>query len=123
MWRTTTRRPGGPRTEGGRRPGAADRDRFVVISHPYGAGGAQTKRWAVWRLSATGQLSAVGEEFTMGRAPWGRIAFTPDGKYLYVGNFLDKNFSILRVDGTDVVDTGKKLMLDGHPAAARMSPK
>jgi DNA-binding beta-propeller fold protein YncE len=50
------------------------------------------------------------------------VAFTPDGKYLYVGNFLDKNFSILRVDGNDLVDTGKKLMLDGHPAAARMSP-
>ena len=51
------------------------------------------------------------------------VAFTPDGKYLYVGNFIDKNFSILRVDGNDLVDTGKKLMLDGHPAAARMSPK
>jgi DNA-binding beta-propeller fold protein YncE len=51
------------------------------------------------------------------------VAFTPDGKYLYVGNFLDKNFSILRVEGNDLVDTGKKLMLDGHPAAARMSPK
>jgi DNA-binding beta-propeller fold protein YncE len=51
------------------------------------------------------------------------VAFTPDGKYIYVGNFLDKNVSILRVDGNDVVDTGKKLMLDGHPAAARMSPK
>jgi DNA-binding beta-propeller fold protein YncE len=50
------------------------------------------------------------------------VAFTPDGKYIYVGNFLDKNVSILRVDGNDVVDTGKKLMLDGHPAAARMSP-
>jgi DNA-binding beta-propeller fold protein YncE len=51
------------------------------------------------------------------------VAFTPDGKYLYVGNFLDKNFSILRVENNDLVDTGKKLMLDGHPAAARMSPK
>jgi DNA-binding beta-propeller fold protein YncE len=51
------------------------------------------------------------------------VAFTPDGKYIYVGNFLDKNFSILRVDGNDLIDTGKKLMLDGHPAAARMSPK
>jgi DNA-binding beta-propeller fold protein YncE len=51
------------------------------------------------------------------------VAFTPDGKYLYVGNFLDKNFSILRVENNDLVDTGKKLMLEGHPAAARMSPK
>jgi DNA-binding beta-propeller fold protein YncE len=51
------------------------------------------------------------------------VAFTPDGKYLYIGNFPDKSLSILRVDGNDVVDTGKKFMLDGHPAAARMSPK
>ena len=52
------------------------------------------------------------------------VAFTPDGKYyLYVGNFLDKNFSILRVGDNDLVDIGKKLMLDGHPAAARMSSR
>jgi len=42
---------------------------------------------------------------------------------LYGGNFLDKNFSILRVGDNDLVDIGKKLMLDGHPAAARMSPR
>src|SRR5688572_1068378 len=54
---------------------APDRDRFVVISHPYGAGGGQANRYAVWRLSASGQLSATGEEFQMGRATWGEIAF------------------------------------------------
>ena len=50
------------------------------------------------------------------------IAFTPDGRYLYVGNYLDSDITILKVNGTDVVDTGKRFKLNGHPASARMSP-
>lgn len=49
------------------------------------------------------------------------IVFTPDGKYLLVGNYLDKDFSILKVDGTKVTDTGKRWSVPGHPASARMS--
>lgn len=49
------------------------------------------------------------------------VAFTPDGRYLYVGNYLDKDISILRVNGTDVTDTGKRFKLPGHPASGRMS--
>lgn len=49
-------------------------------------------------------------------------AFTPDGKYLLVGNYLDKDFSILKVEGTSLVDTGKRFSVPGHPASARMSP-
>jgi DNA-binding beta-propeller fold protein YncE len=48
-------------------------------------------------------------------------AFTPDGSYIYVGNFSDQDFSILRVDGTEVTDTGKRFKVEGHPASARMS--
>jgi len=48
-------------------------------------------------------------------------AFTPDGKYLLVGNYLDSDFSILKVAGGKVVDTGKRFKVPGHPAAARMS--
>ena len=51
------------------------------------------------------------------------VCFTPDGRYLYVGNYLDSDFSILRVDGTEVTDTGKRLKLSGHPASARISPR
>src|ERR1700733_12467166 len=47
--------------------------------------------------------------------------FTPDGKYILVGNYLDQDFSILKVDGTRVTDTGKRFKLPGHPASARMS--
>jgi DNA-binding beta-propeller fold protein YncE len=47
--------------------------------------------------------------------------FTPDGKYILVGNYLDQDFSILKVDGTKVTDTGKRFKVPGHPASARMS--
>src|SRR6201994_4542201 len=46
--------------------------------------------------------------------------FTPDGKYILVGNYLDQDFSILKVDGTKVTDTGKRFKVPGHPASARM---
>jgi DNA-binding beta-propeller fold protein YncE len=45
--------------------------------------------------------------------------FSADGKYLYVGNLIDRDVSILKVDGSTVTDTGKKLALPGHPASMR----
>jgi DNA-binding beta-propeller fold protein YncE len=51
------------------------------------------------------------------------VCFTPDGRYLYVGNYLDQDFSILKVEGTEVVDTGKRFKVPGHPASARMSAR
>jgi DNA-binding beta-propeller fold protein YncE len=50
-------------------------------------------------------------------------AFTPDGGYIYVGNFADQDFSILKVDGTEVTNTGKRFKSEGHPASARMGPR
>jgi DNA-binding beta-propeller fold protein YncE len=50
------------------------------------------------------------------------VVFTPDGKYLLAGNYLDKDFSILKVQGDKLVDTGKRFQVPGHPASARMSP-
>jgi DNA-binding beta-propeller fold protein YncE len=48
------------------------------------------------------------------------VAFTPDGKYIYVGNYMDRDFSILRVNGTTVTDTGKTFKVPGQPASARI---
>ena len=48
--------------------------------------------------------------------------FSPDGKYLYVGNFIDGDMSIFKVDGTKLTDTGKRMKIDGHPAAMGVSP-
>jgi len=63
------------------------------------------------------KVTKVGEVEVRG-LPEGAV-FSPDGKYLYVGNFLDSDVSILRVEGTKVTDTGKRLQLPGHPASMR----
>jgi YVTN family beta-propeller protein len=67
------------------------------------------------------KVMKVGE-VEVGGVPEGAV-FSPDGKYLYVGNFNDNDVSILRVDGTQVTDTGKRLQLPGHPASMRGQPR
>jgi DNA-binding beta-propeller fold protein YncE len=63
------------------------------------------------------KVTKVGEVEVRG-LPEGAV-FSPDGKYLYVGNFIDSDVSILKVDGTQVTNTGKRLQLPGHPASMR----
>jgi DNA-binding beta-propeller fold protein YncE len=62
------------------------------------------------------------EEIKVGALPE-PVCFTPDGRYLYVGNYYDQDFSILKVEGTEVTDTGKRFKVPGHPASARMSTR
>ena len=50
------------------------------------------------------------------------VMISPDSRYIYVGNFADRDFSILKVNGTDVTDTGKRFKVPGHPASGRMGP-
>jgi WD40 repeat protein len=49
------------------------------------------------------------------------VMFTPDGKYILAGNYMTQDFSILKVNGTKVTDTGKRFKVPGHPASGRMS--
>src|SRR5712692_2202874 len=59
-------------------------------------------------------------DIEVGGLPEG-AAFTPDGRYLLVGNYLDQDISILKVSGATITDTGKQFKLPGHPASVRMS--
>lgn len=69
----------GPANPCPRVPAAADRERFVVVAHPFSASGGND--YEVLRLGASGVLStATVATFTMGRAFDGEIAFTPDGE-------------------------------------------
>jgi DNA-binding beta-propeller fold protein YncE len=70
-------------------------------------------------LSIDGKAVRKVQEIEVGGLPE-PVQFSPDGRYVYAGNYLDGDFSILRVDGGKLVDTGK---VPGHPASARMSPK
>jgi DNA-binding beta-propeller fold protein YncE len=48
------------------------------------------------------------------------IAFSPDGRYLYVGNFVDSDVDVLRLDG-DTLTKVASFPLPGHPASMRSS--
>jgi len=80
--------------------------------HPHGV---------VTVLKVDGKKVTRLNEIEVGALPEA-VAFTPDGKYIYVGNYSDRDFSILRVDGTKVTDTGKRFKVPGQPGSARMSP-
>ena len=66
------------------------------------------------------KVTKVGD-VEVGGLPEG-AAFTPDGKYLYIGNYLDQDLSILKVDGTKITPV-KRFKLSGHPASIRMSTR
>ena len=47
------------------------------------------------------------------------VVFSDDGQYIYVGNYMDRDVSILKVEGDRIVNTGKSLQLPGQPASMR----
>jgi DNA-binding beta-propeller fold protein YncE len=63
-------------------------------------------------------VTRVGEVEVRG-LPEG-VVFSPDGQYIYVGNYMDRDVSILKVEKNgQVVNTGKSLKLPGQPASMR----
>ncbi|MEO6842103.1 MAG: YncE family protein [Bradyrhizobium sp.] len=78
------------------------------------------KNGSVSVLKIDGKKVTKTQDIEVGGLPEA-AQFTPDGKYILVGNYLDQDFSILKVDGTKVTDTGKRFKVPGHPASARMS--
>ena len=90
-------------------------------------GGASVPKTAWFNTKRNGSLAVLkieGKKVTkvgeveVGGLPEG-VVFSPDGKYIYVGNYTDRDVSILKVDGSKVTDTGKKLKLPGQPASMR----
>jgi DNA-binding beta-propeller fold protein YncE len=79
---------------------------------------AYHKNGSVAILSIRGKIVRKIEEIEVGGMPEG-VVFSDDGKYIYVGNFLSSDVSILKVDGRKVTNTGRTLTLPGHPGAMR----
>jgi DNA-binding beta-propeller fold protein YncE len=76
------------------------------------------KNGSVVGMRIEGKTVTKTNEVEVGGLPEGAV-FSDDGRYLYVGNFIDQDVSILRVDGDRLVDTGKRFKLPGHPASMR----
>jgi DNA-binding beta-propeller fold protein YncE len=70
-------------------------------------------------LTIDGKKVTKTQDIEVGGLPEA-VVFTPDGKYLLAGNYITEDFSILKVDGTKVTDTGKRFKVPGHPASARI---
>jgi DNA-binding beta-propeller fold protein YncE len=88
-------------------------------SVPKGPNGWYWKRnGSVAVLKIDGKTVTKVGEVEVGALPEGAV-FSPDGKYLYVGNYIDRDVSILKVDGTRITNTGKKFTLPGQPASMR----
>jgi DNA-binding beta-propeller fold protein YncE len=65
------------------------------------------------------KLTRTGEVL-VGGLPEG-AGFSPDGKYLYVGNYVERDIAVLRVENGKLVDTKRNVKLPGQPAALRSS--
>ena len=55
---------------------------------------------------------------TVGALPEG-AAFSADGNYLYVGNFIDSDLSVVRVVSNQITDNGGRFKLPGQPVSMR----
>ena len=76
------------------------------------------KRATVVALRIDGKKVTKTNEVEVGGLPEG-VVFSEDGQYIYVGNYMDRDVSILRVEGDRIVDTGKTFKLPGQPASMR----
>ena len=77
---------------------------------------AHNDKGAIALLTIDGKKVRKTDSIDVGKLPEGAV-FSDDGQYVYIGNFLDKNVSIIKIDGDSLQDTGKTLELDASPAS------
>lgn len=57
-------------------------------------------------------------------ARWSQgAAFSADSRSILVGNMVEKNFHVFRVEGDTLKDTGHRIPVNGGPAAIRIADK
>jgi DNA-binding beta-propeller fold protein YncE len=76
---------------------------------------------AISVLKIEGKEVSLIDEVPAGTFPEGAV-FSPNGDYLYVGNFIDKDISVFKVDGDKLTDAGR-FKLPGQPASMRGGPQ
>ncbi|MGE5269232.1 MAG: beta-propeller fold lactonase family protein [Thiohalocapsa sp.] len=77
---------------------------------------------AVSVLKIEGNEVSLVDELPAGTFPEGAV-WSADGSHLYVGNFIDQDLSVYKVEGDKLTDTGQRFKLPGHPASMRGGPQ
>jgi DNA-binding beta-propeller fold protein YncE len=81
-----------------------------------------------WFKTKTGELVLMsigtgGKLTVTARAPLGGlpegIAYSPNGDYLYVGNYFDKDLQVFHLANGKLTEAGPRLKLPGQPASMR----
>src|SRR6266568_5077403 len=70
------------------------------------------KNGSISVLTIDGKKVTKTQDIEVGGLPEAAV-FTPDGEYLLAGNYITQDFSILKVNGTKVEDTGKRFQVPG----------
>jgi len=96
--------------------GSDNKKQTVEAKHIILATGARSRELP--NLKIDGKKVTRGNEVEVRGLPEGAV-FSRDGRYLYVGNYIDRDITILRVEGDELVNTGKSLQLPAHPASMR----
>lgn len=98
--------------------------KWAVIPLLLGSGNKQDD-WAYVRNGEAVLLSVGGQgelrvvsRVAVGGLPEG-VAFSPNGEYVYIGNYIDQNLQVFRIAGGKLVATGAALKLPGQPASMR----
>ncbi len=70
---------------------------------------------------AEGHATKAGQ-LPIGKNPQG-VAFTPDGQYILVQNYAEKELQAFKMTASGVEDTGVKMPMPGGPASIRIAPQ
>jgi len=81
-----------------------------------------------WFKTKGGQLVVMsvgpnGRLTVTGRAPLGGpsegVAYSPNSEYIYVGNYLDRDLQVFRIENGKPIQVGPNIKLPGQPASMR----
>lgn len=81
--------------------------------------------WFAHRTGSVALLKIADDKVTfagrtdVGAFPQG-VAFSPDGNWVYVGNFASRSLSVLHLENGKLVDTRADIPLPGPPASLRI---
>lgn len=101
--------------------------RLIVVSSQNGSNRPKghphrTEGGRVALFSVKGEKANKLGEAASGRNPQG-VSFTPDGKYVAVQNYVEKELAFYRVGSAGLEDTGVRVPVPGNPAGFRIAPR